>query len=125
MLHWVLSSAPDCQNRDLIGNGDKIFNEPELSYLRFALFVFDLLSDDGPSDNLEGSLVNEAHVAFVVEVKIQFTYKIGNILGNSIVESKDQLFIIKRPENTNVWHPIKGSSLITSFTILLVKVLLF
>lgn len=65
MLHWVLSSAPDCQNRDLIGNGDKrdqlkMASEHQLS-------VFDLLGDDGPSDNLEGSLVNEAHVAFAVE----------------------------------------------------------
>ncbi|XP_028056631.1 uncharacterized protein LOC114260669 isoform X7 [Camellia sinensis] len=58
-------NAPDCQNRDLIGNGDKrdqlkMASEHQLS-------VFDLLGDDGPSDNLEVSLVNEAHVAFAVE----------------------------------------------------------
>ncbi|KAI8016121.1 hypothetical protein LOK49_LG05G01535 [Camellia lanceoleosa] len=58
-------NARDCQNRDLIGNGDKrdqlkMASEHQLS-------VFDLLGEDGPSDNLEGSLVNEAHVAFAVE----------------------------------------------------------
>ncbi|CAL5388342.1 unnamed protein product [Camellia sinensis] len=51
--------------KDLIGNGDKrdqlkMASEHQLS-------VFDLLGDDGPSDNLEVSLVNEAHVAFAVE----------------------------------------------------------
>ncbi|CAL5386283.1 unnamed protein product [Camellia sinensis] len=51
--------------KDLIGNGDKrdqlkMASEHQLS-------VFELLGDDGPSDNLEVSLVNEAHVAFAVE----------------------------------------------------------
>ncbi|KAI8023357.1 hypothetical protein LOK49_LG03G01683 [Camellia lanceoleosa] len=79
----VLSSAPDSQNRDLIGNGEKKnINKLELSYLRFALSVFDLLGDDRLSDNLERSLVNEAHVAFAVEG--QLTH---NLFYNSARES--------------------------------------
>lgn len=64
-----MQNLPQCDadrhNNAFNGKGDKPDNWKTAT--EHQLSVFDLLGDDGPYGNLEGSPVYEAHVAFSVE----------------------------------------------------------
>ncbi|RVX22946.1 hypothetical protein CK203_008395 [Vitis vinifera] len=106
---WVLLSDADRHNNAFNGKGDKPDNwKTATEHRKFILLtffpfpslfspelsVFDLLGDDGPYGNLEGSPVYEAHVAFSVEGKalldLEFRAGLGKVGTETPVHSPHQ-----------------------------------